>query len=162
MFVSDIIQQSYIIIDLWHSIRSAVLIKGPYGVLVNRSILGDRNSICAMGTKSLCMMMSSNGNSFRVSGPLCGEFTGHRWIPLTKASKAELWFFSLICTLNEQSWDWWFETPSPSLWRHCNGDGVLMSCRCTSCGIPVIPRNWRVWSSKTIYIYIYIYIYILV
>ena len=25
--------------------------------------------------------------------PLCGEFTGHRWIPLTKASDAELWCF---------------------------------------------------------------------
>ena len=30
---------------------------------------------------------------FRVTGPLCGEFTGHRWIPLTKASDAELWCF---------------------------------------------------------------------
>ena len=30
---------------------------------------------------------------FRVAGPLCGEFTGHRWIPLTKASDAELWRF---------------------------------------------------------------------
>ena len=33
--------------------------------------------------------------------------------------------FSLICVLNKrlskQSWDWWFETPSCSLWRHCNG-----------------------------------------
>ena len=27
---------------------------------------------------------------------LCA-FTGHPWIPLTKASDAELWFFSLIC-----------------------------------------------------------------
>ena len=25
--------------------------------------------------------------------PLCGEFTGHRWIPLTKASDVELWCF---------------------------------------------------------------------
>ena len=25
--------------------------------------------------------------------PLCGEFTGHRWIPRTKASNAELWCF---------------------------------------------------------------------
>ena len=25
--------------------------------------------------------------------PLCGEFTGHRWIPRTKASVAELWCF---------------------------------------------------------------------
>ena len=30
---------------------------------------------------------------FPVTGPLCGEFTGHRWIPLTKASDAELWCF---------------------------------------------------------------------
>ena len=28
---------------------------------------------------------------FRVTGPLCREFTGYRWIPLTKASDAELW-----------------------------------------------------------------------
>ena len=23
--------------------------------------------------------------------------------------------------LSKQSWGWWFETPSRSLWRHCNG-----------------------------------------
>ena len=34
-----------------------------------------------------------NGNIFRVTGPLWGEFTGDRWIPLTKASNAELWSF---------------------------------------------------------------------
>ena len=38
-------------------------------------------------------MTSSNGNIFRVTDPLCGEFTGHRWITLTKASIAELWCF---------------------------------------------------------------------
>ena len=37
-------------------------------------------------------MASSNGNIFRVTGHLCGEFTGP-----TKASDAELWCF-LICT----------------------------------------------------------------
>ena len=37
------------------------------------------------------MMTSSNGNIFRVTGHLCGEFTGPRWIPHTKASDAELW-----------------------------------------------------------------------
>ena len=26
------------------------------------------------------MMTSSNENIFRVTGPLCGEFTGHQWI----------------------------------------------------------------------------------
>ena len=39
------------------------------------------------------MMTSSNGNIFRVTGPLCGEFTGDRWILHTKASDAELWCF---------------------------------------------------------------------
>ena len=32
------------------------------------------------------MMTSSNENIFRVIGHLCGEITGHRWIPRTKAS----------------------------------------------------------------------------
>ena len=39
------------------------------------------------------MMTSSNGIIFGVTGPLCGEFNGHRWIPLTKASDAELHVF---------------------------------------------------------------------
>ena len=39
------------------------------------------------------MMTSSNGNIFRVTDHLCGEFTGLRWIPRTKASDAELWCF---------------------------------------------------------------------
>ena len=42
---------------------------------------------------SCSMMTSSNGNIFRVTGHLCGEFTGLRWIPHTKASDAELWCF---------------------------------------------------------------------
>ena len=41
----------------------------------------------------IIMMTSSNGNIVRVTGPLCGEFTGHRWIPRTKANDAELWCF---------------------------------------------------------------------
>ena len=36
------------------------------------------------------MMTSTNENLFGVSGPLWGESTGHRWIPLTTASDAEL------------------------------------------------------------------------
>ena len=34
-----------------------------------------------------------NGNIFRVTGHLFGEFTGPRWIPRTKASDAEFWCF---------------------------------------------------------------------
>ena len=43
------------------------------------------------------MMTSSNGNIFRVTSHLCGEFTGPRWVPRTQASNVELWCFSLIC-----------------------------------------------------------------
>ena len=43
----------------------------------------------------IIIMMSSNGNICRVTGPLCREFMGHRWIPLTMASDAELWCFFL-------------------------------------------------------------------
>ena len=39
------------------------------------------------------MMTSSNGNILHVTGPFMREFTGHRLIPLKKASDAELWFF---------------------------------------------------------------------
>ena len=47
-----------------------------------------------------------------------------RWIPHTKASDAELWCFLLSASdkrLSKQPWGWWFETPSWSLWRQCNG-----------------------------------------
>ena len=38
-------------------------------------------------------MTSSNENIFRVIGPLWRESIGHRWISLTKANEAELWYF---------------------------------------------------------------------
>ena len=31
------------------------------------------------------VVMSSNENVFRVTGLLCGEFTGHRWRPVTRS-----------------------------------------------------------------------------
>ena len=83
------------------------------------------------------VMTSSNGNIFRVTGPLCGEFTGHRWIPLTKTSDAKLWCFLWSAPeqrLSKQSRRRWFETPSHSLWRNCNDLGSsrqsswMMSC----------------------------------
>ena len=74
--------------------------------------------IIAPAVAARCMMTSSNGKFFRFTGPLCGEFTGHRWIPRTKASDAELWCSNK--RLSKHSWGWWFETPSHSLWRHGN------------------------------------------
>ena len=85
--------------------------------------------ICGINTPGLhftdvsLMLTSSNGNIFRVTGHLCGEFTGHRWIPRTKASDVELWCFQRLKErLSKQSWGWWFETPSRPLCRHCNTD----------------------------------------
>ena len=63
----------------------------------------------------------SNENIFRVTGHLCGECTGHRWIPRRKASDAELWLFfylRLNKRLSKQSRSWWFQTQSRPLWRH--------------------------------------------
>ena len=57
--------------------------------------------------------------------PFVRGFHRSRWIPLTKASDTEgALMLSLVYALNKwlgkHSWDWWFETPSRSLWRHCN------------------------------------------
>ena len=69
------------------------------------------------------MVTSSSGNIFRVTGPLCGEFTGPGEFPaqrpVTQSFDA---FFDLRPNkrLSKQPWGWWFETQSWSLWRHCN------------------------------------------
>ena len=70
----------------------------------------------------LYMMTSSNENIFGVNGRLGGKSTGHWWIPFTKASDAELWYFYIRMNkqLSKQLRRWWFETPSRSFWRHCN------------------------------------------
>ena len=69
------------------------------------------------------MMTSSNGNIFRVTGHLCGEFPAQR--PVTRSFDV---FFDLRLNkwLSKQPWGWWFETPSHPLWRHCNGDQKLI------------------------------------
>ena len=68
-------------------------------------------------------MTSSNGNIFRVTGPLCGEFTSPGEFP-TQRPVTQSFDVSFDLRLNKplskQSWGWWFETLSRSLWRHCN------------------------------------------
>ena len=69
------------------------------------------------------MMTSSNGKFFRVTGHLCGEFTGHRRIPHTNpvTRRFDVFFdLRLNKRLSKQSWGWSFETSSRPLWRHCN------------------------------------------
>ena len=69
------------------------------------------------------LMTSSNGNIFRVTSPLCGEFTGPGEFPKQKpVTRSFDVFFDLRLNkrFSKQSWGWWFETLSWSLWRHCN------------------------------------------
>ena len=80
------------------------------------------------------MMTSSNGNIFRVTGHLCGEFNGPRWIPRKRpVTRSFDVFFDLRPNkrLSKQSWGWWFETPSRSLWRHRNELDMWKSLRRT-------------------------------
>ena len=51
------------------------------------------------------------------NSPVPGEFPAQR--PLTRSFHV---FFDLRLNkpLSKQLWDWWFETLSPPLWRHCN------------------------------------------
>ena len=72
-------------------------------------------------------MTSSNRNMFRVNGPLCQEFAGHRWTPppppLQRPARLNIAVYFDLCLnkrLSKQSRRWWFETPSRSLWYHCS------------------------------------------
>ena len=62
-----------------------------------------------------------------VTGLLCGEFTGHRWIPRTKTSDAELWCF--LWSAPEPKVEQIMETPV-FLRRHsAHNDVIAMHCR---------------------------------
>ena len=76
------------------------------------------------------MMTSSNGNIFRVTGPLCGEFTGPGEFPTQRpVTRSFDVFFDLRLNkrLSKHSCGWWFETLSWSLWRHHNDSTGIRS-----------------------------------
>ena len=126
-----------------------------------------------VGVSQHTMMKSSNGNIFHVTGHLCGEFTGHRWISCTKASDVELWCFlwsapevsewvikftdlsgdsgqwGLNKHLSKQWWGWWFETPSCPLWRHCNDKPKLSGYLCFLC----------IWRMNCICLFVALYLF---
>ena len=78
------------------------------------------------------MMTSSNGNIFRVTGHLCGAFTGHRWIPRTQrpATRSFDILFSLICAWIK---GWVNNRKAGDLRRHrTHYDVTVMIYVCTS------------------------------
>ena len=92
------------------------------------------------------MMTSSKGIIFRVTGHLCGEFTGSRWIPRKRPVKRsfDVYFdLRLNKRLSKQAWGWWFETPSCPIWRHCNDCRTLVRGRGGKC----VRRKFRIFFS---------------
>ena len=89
-----------------------------------KSICTNHNKTATKDEHCAYMMTSSNGNFSALlalcagNSPVTGEFPSQR--PVTRSFDV-----SLICALNKrlskQSWDWLYETPSRSLWRHYNG-----------------------------------------
>ena len=87
------------------------------------------------------MMTSSNGNIFRVTGPLCGEFTGKFLAqrPVTRS-------FDVFADLHlnngwsTQWWGWWFQTPVCPLWRHCNYPSCYRSSRFPNTKLDLFPN----------------------
>ena len=81
------------------------------------------------------MMTSSNGDIFRVTGHLCGEFTGPGEFPTQRpVTRSFDVYFDLRPNkrLSKQSWGWWFETLSWSLWRYCNETADQLCIWCAS------------------------------
>ena len=69
------------------------------------------------------MMMSPNGNIFRVTALLCGEFTGHLWFPAQRPVARSIGVLLDLHPnkrLSKQSWGCWFVTLFWPLWRHRN------------------------------------------
>ena len=90
--------------------------------ILTNNIKIDSNHIQCVSCCSIChrMMTSSNASIFRIASPLWGESTGHRWIPLKKASGAELWCFL---------WSALEQTPKQTVDRPviCNAIALIMT-----------------------------------
>ena len=56
------------------------------------------------------------------NSPVTGELPSQRQVTWSSGVSFDL---RLNKRLSKQSWGWWFETPSRSLWRHCNDFGHL-------------------------------------
>ena len=80
-------------------------------------------SVDLLSISPLLMMTSSSGSTFRVTGPLCGEFTGPGEFPAQRpVTRSFDVFFHLRLNkrLSKQPRGGWFDTPPWWLWRQCN------------------------------------------
>ena len=92
-------------------------------IMVKKALFRFRFQWTTLASRSIHMMTSWNGNIFRLltlcvgNSPVTGEFPSQRQMTLGFDV-----FFDLRLNeqLSTQSWGWLFQTPSCSLWRHCN------------------------------------------
>ena len=92
----------------------------------------DATSNSSFQHNNCCFMMtSSNGNISALlatcagNSPVTGEFPAQRSV----TRRFDVFFVLRVNKrLRKQSWDWWFETPSHPLWRHCNVYTVSLNC----------------------------------
>ena len=81
------------------------------------------------------------------NSPVTGESPSQR--PVTQWRGALMFplIFALNKQLSKQSWGWWFETPSRSLWRHCNVQSINQW--------PAPMMSWRLIVNWTLRYYSY-------
>ena len=86
--------------------------------------VGDR-CVCETTLTADCAWWRHRMKTFFALLALCagcslvtGEFPLQR--PVTRSFDI-FFYLRLNKRFSKQSWGWWFETPSRSLWRHCNG-----------------------------------------
>ena len=84
-------------------------------------------SICRHNT-GLVSWWRHQMETFSALLAICGGI--HR-SPVNSLHKGQWYFlwYGLNKRLSEQSWGWWFETPSLPLWRHCDVSGVFQAPR---------------------------------
>ena len=95
----------------------------PEGIITTKNLISCE---CSSKVLQVPMMTSSNVNVYRVTGPLCGDFTGLRWIPRTKDRRGAL-MISLICWIT----DWLNYREAGDSRRYCAHYDVIVMMLCT-------------------------------
>ena len=83
------------------------------------------------------------------NSPVTGDFPSQR--PVTR-SFGVFFDMRLYKRLSKQPWGWWVETPSRSLWRHCNKTDVRVHVRDGLVYVSPVPikcGKWQVISVLT-------------
>ena len=93
-------------------------------------------------------MMSSNENISRVTGPLCGEFTRHRWIPHTQRPVTRSFGVFLDLRLNKRE--------AGDLGCHCAHYDFTVMEWYNNFDMKILLHNWKIWMPSEEYFIGYI------